>query len=430
MTKYGREEVHTVNGKAGTGNTANGGRLLILKREGKILTLLYSDNNRLLRADAWEPETSVLDNIYIGKVKHVVRNIDAAFVEFAPDMLCFLPLKGCKNPILTNRVYDGRILAEDEILLQIVTEKQKAKEASASASLSFAGKYLVLTTGRLQMGYSSRLPEELKERLKNWIHENPLFADAGREYGIIFRTNVKELWEDFSPLEKELQALREEAEELLKKAPHRTCFSLLKKAPEAYLKNLQDYDSTVYDKILTDDPSVYETVSIYLKQNQPSDIEKLFFYEDELLSLSRLYSVEARLSEALERRVWLKSGGYLVFDRTEALTCIDVNSGKYVGKKNAEETYFEINMEAAREIGRQLLLRNISGIIIIDFINMQTEERRRLLMEALRSIVSGDPMKTVVVDMTPLGLVEVTRKKEKKSLWEQLHTAGKMGDQQ
>lgn len=140
--------------------------------------------------------------------------------------------------------------------------------------------------------------------------------------------------------------------------------------------------------------------------------------------------MEARLSEALERRVWLKSGGYLVFDRTEALTCIDVNSGKYVGKKNAEETYFEINMEAAREIGHQLLLRNISGIIIIDFINMQTEERRRLLMEALRSIVSGDPMKTVVVDMTPLGLVEVTRKKEKKSLWEQLHTAGKMGDQQ
>ena len=156
MTKYGREEVHTVNGKAGTGNAANGGRLLILKREGKILTLLYSDNNRLLQADAWEPETSVLDNIYIGKVKHVVRNIDAAFVEFAPDMLCFLPLKGCKNPILTNRVYDGRILAEDEILLQIVTEKQKAKEASASASLSFAGKYLVLTTGRLQVGYSSR----------------------------------------------------------------------------------------------------------------------------------------------------------------------------------------------------------------------------------------------------------------------------------
>lgn len=140
--------------------------------------------------------------------------------------------------------------------------------------------------------------------------------------------------------------------------------------------------------------------------------------------------MEARLSEALDRKVWLKSGGYLVIDKTEALTCIDVNSGKYTGKKrgSAEETYFHINMEAAQEIGHQLLLRNISGIIIIDFINMEAERQNQMLLESLRRILEKDPLRTTVVDMTPLGLVEVTRKKGKKSLWEQLHTSTQTGE--
>ena len=149
-------------------------------------------------------------------------------------------------------------------------------------------------------------------------------------------------------------------------------------------------------------------------------MDKLVFYEDALLPLYKLYSVEARLSEALDRKVWLKSGGYLVIDRTEALTCIDVNSGKYVGKKSGDESYFHINLEAAEEIAVQLRLRNLSGIIIIDFINMKAKEKNRQLMNSLKKFLDKDPVRTSVVDMTPLGLVEVTRKKEKKSLWEQL----------
>ena len=116
----------------------------------------------------------------------------------------------------------------------------------------------------------------------------------------------------------------------------------------------------------------------------------------------------------------MKSGGYLVIDRTEALTCIDVNSGKYVGKKSGDESYFHINLEAAEEIAVQLRLRNLSGIIIIDFINMKAKEKNRQLMNSLKKFLDKDPVRTSVVDMTPLGLVEVTRKKEKKSLWEQL----------
>ena len=417
MLKRNREELQN----NGSLEKARGGsRLLILKWQEKTLTLLYDADGRLVRADADGGGQAVLDHIFIGKVKQVANNIGAAFVEFAPDTMCFLPLRECRAPILTNRSYDVRILAGDEIVIQIVSEKQKAKEACASTSLSFPGKYLVLTTGRLQVGYSPRLPEPGKRRLKEYMAGNRDFARAGKDFGLIFRTNCRELT-DLSILEKELAALRREADAVMEKAPHRTCFSLLKKAPAAYLKNLQDYYTSDYEKIMTDDADIYEEVRTWLTQYQPADLEKLVFYQDALLPLGRLYSVEARLTQALNRKVWLKSGGYLVIDRTEALTCIDVNSGKYTGKKSGEEAWFLINREAAREIGHQLLLRNISGIIIIDFISMRSEEKNGKLLDTLREVLAGDPMKATVVDMTPLGLVEVTRRKEKKSLWEQLN---------
>jgi len=398
--------------------TKKDGRVLLIKREGKILTLLF-DRNRLRRADVCDPGAAILDNIYVGKVKNIVQNIEAAFVEFTPGMLCFLPLRECRKPLLTNRAYDGRLLAGDEIVLQIRSEPQKTKEAGASSNLSFAGQYIVLTSGSLRIGYSPRLSEAAKTRLKQFAAENPAFQEIQKEYGIIFRTDAEDL-EDFGLLEQELLSLKEEGDRLQRNAMHRTCFSLLKKAPVPYLKSLQDYDGHAYEKIVTDDPDMFRETRAWLEACRPNDVDKLTFYEDDLLPLGKLYSVEARLAEALERKVWMKSGAYLVIDRTEALTCIDVNSGKYTGKKSGDETYFHINLEAAQEIGNQLLLRNISGIIIIDFINMKSKEKKRQLMESLRKILASDPVRTTVVDMTPLGLVEVTRRKEKKSLWEQL----------
>lgn len=394
------------------------GRVLLVKRQEKILTLLYNEN-RLVRANAYCPKEDVLDNIYIGKVKNVVQNIQAAFVEFSPGQLCFLSLLEAKKPIIVNRSYDGRIVAGDEIVIQITAEKQKAKEASADTNLSFTGKYLVLSTGKRQLGYSPRLSSVQKEQLKVFVQNNPCFARAGIDYGLVFRTNIGEL-KDFSILEQELQVLEQELQTVLQTAGCRTCYSCLRKSPPVYLKSLKDFYSKDYEKIITDDAMLYEEAKQYLMKHQRDDLEKLSFYEDALLPLSKLYSVESRLAEALNRKVWMKSGGYLVIDKTEALTCIDVNSGKAIGKKSKSETCFQINMEAAREIAIQLKLRNISGIIIIDFINMDKESQNKALIKHLKEILSEDSVKTVVVDMTPLGLVEVTRKKEKKSLWEQL----------
>ena len=141
--------------------------------------------------------------------------------------------------------------------------------------------------------------------------------------------------------------------------------------------------------------------------------------DSRLLSLGKLYSLDNALSKALDKRVWLKSGGYLVIEPTEAMVVIDVNTGKYEGKKKLEETVLKINLEAAAEIARQLRLRNLSGIIMVDFIDMNQEESKMQLMEALKAAVAKDPVKTVVVEMTRLNLVEITRKKVRRPLYEQ-----------
>ena len=165
---------------------------------------------------------------------------------------------------------------------------------------------------------------------------------------------------------------------------------------------------------------MYEKVQTYLEGFQPEDLDKLTFYQDKLQPLYKKYPVEASIDEALRERIWLKSGGYLVIQMTEALTSIDVNTGKYDGKKQSEETFLKINLEAAKEAARQMRLRNLAGIIIIDFINMKKEENNECLLSEMRKFLRQDPVLTVLVDMTPLGLVEITRKRTRKTVAEQM----------
>ena len=172
-------------------------------------------------------------------------------------------------------------------------------------------------------------------------------------------------------------------------------------------------------EIITDDAELFQELTEYLTDFQPDDLEKLKFYNDNLLPLKKLYSLETSLEHALSRKVWLKSGGYLVVDPTEALVVIDVNTGKYSGKKNLRDTIRKTNMEAAAEIVKLLRLRNLSGIIIIDFIDMELEEDRKELLSFLTQQAAKDPIKTTVVDITKLNLVEMTRKKVRRPLHEQ-----------
>ena len=213
--------------------------------------------------------------------------------------------------------------------------------------------------------------------------------------------------------------LTEQYARLLHMARYRSCYTCLKEAPgivEAALQNLAAEQE--YQEIVTDNEKLYQVLSEF--GNSHKNARPVRLYQDNMLSLPRLYSIESKMETALGSRVWLRSGGYLIIEPTEALTVIDVNSGKYEAGKSNEDTVLTVNLEAAREVALQLRLRNLSGIIIVDFINMSHNRSKTQVMSLLRQLVSKDRIETTIVDMTPLGLVEITRKKTSKSLREQM----------
>jgi ribonuclease G len=259
---------------------------------------------------------------------------------------------------------------------------------------------------------SANLPETTT--LNGSLDKEPLKNEVDRRYGWLFRTNAGTAEE--AQLSDELSLLQKQYQALMAQAQYRTCFSCLSKMPSAYLSRLENlYDSDA-EQILTDDEELYQEIHDYLTLHHPEDLPKLSLYKDRLQPMSKCYSLERQLEQALQERVWLNSGGYLIIQPTEALTVIDVNSGKSEGGKNREAAFRKLNLEAAREIARQLRLRNISGIIIVDFINMEETSSEQELLEQLTRELRKDPIQTTLVDMTKLSLVEITRKKKEKSL--------------
>ena len=356
---------------------------------------------------------SILGNIYVGRVKNIVKNLNAAFIEIAPKKPCYYSLEDVKEPLYTKKINSPRMVQGDEVVVQVVQESSKSKPPKVSTNLNLTGKYLVITSENRTFGISRKLDAEERQRLREAIP-----FEAGGEFGLIVRTNAASA--STEEILAEYRQLRQEYLSLKEKAPHRTVFSCLKASLPEYLHALRNINQELLEGILTDDRQLFEEMREYLAEYQPEDLEKLSLYEDPMLSLSSLYSLERRIQEALQERVWMKSGGYLVIQPTEALTVIDVNSGKSVAKKQAEEHHLKINLEAAQEIAHQLRLRNLSGIIIVDFIDMKSGSYQEMLMQALRNAVRTDSVPVQVVGMTRLNLVEITRKKIKKPLAEQV----------
>lgn len=380
-------------------------KILITEREGKIITALFEDNKLLELFSEEMDNPDAAGNIYLGRVLKVVSNIEAAFVEYRPG----------KNGYLSMLGPGPRPKTGEELPVIIEREAVKTKEPVLSRNLSFPGRLLVLTTEKANIGFSSRITDrEKKEKIREILKtaeknfKNP--EDAG-SFGWIVRTNAGSCSPD--DILEEADRLYREARTLLDEVPHRTLYTRLKKGPSYYLQVLRDAPSDL-EEVVTDLAGIHEE----LREKFPSFREKIRLYEDRMVSLYSVYRLEHELSRALSRRVLLKSGAYLVFDYTEAMTVIDVNSGKYSAKKKLSDAIFRINTEAAAEIARQLRLRNLSGIILVDFIDMESEEDRKALMDALRKETAKDPVKTAVVDMTSLGLVEITRKKVRKPLHE------------
>ena len=358
---------------------------------------------------------SILGNIYVGKVKNIAANISAAFIEIANGQLCYYALNDNDAPIFTTPRKKNTLVAGDELLVQVSREAVKTKAPTVTANLNFAGKYLVLTSGKHHLGLSSKLSPEDKQRLRT-IAEPFL----GKDFGIIVRTNAAEASED--ELRAELGELTEAYRHTVETGRNRACFSLVYKEPSAYAARLRGLRADSFNKIVTDRADIYRELKAYLTDRQPADLPKLYFYEETAPSLDSVYGLSKAFEEAGKERVWLKSGGYLVIQPTEALTVVDINTGKYTGKKKKDDTFLKINLEAARELARQLRLRNLSGIIVADFIDMDREEDKQTLMAVRASELKKDPVRTSLVDMTPLGLVEITRKKVQKTLAEQVNS--------
>ncbi len=399
------------------------GKLIITRWNQRICTVLTDGRKPVqLSLEAEEGEglpaarrhSYTVNSIYIGKVQNIVKNIDAAFVDIGNGITGYYSLSENKNHLYVNPGHSKGLRIGDEIVVQVAKEAVKTKAPVLTGKLTLTGRLTVLKLGGQGVGFSSKITE------RKWREEMKpqLSPEVGEGLGLIVRTNGQDA--SAQELTEEIRLQKKRLEELLLQANHRSCYSCLLQAPSAFLTNIRDSYSWQLEEILTDDPELFQQIRSFLSQEQPRDLEKLRLYQDDLLSLKKLYSIEQTMEQATSRRVWLKSGGYLVIEPTEALVAIDVNTGKYSGHKTMEETILKINLEAAEEIGRQLRLRNLSGMILVDFIDMAPKEHKERLLGYLKQVVEKDPVKTTVVDITALNLVELTRKKIHRPLHEQL----------
>ncbi len=356
-----------------------------------------------------------IGDIFVAKVKNITGQIHAAFIDYAPNKKGYLPINTEYVPMITNRQYDGRILAGDEILVQLEKEAVRTKEPVFTTNLSLAGKYSVISYGNTYKGVSRKCSKSEREQLRAIIPQEI-------DYGVVIRTNAASLLsptETLQPVIDEIQYLNQKMSVLLHDGIHRTCYSRLWNAAPSYLTRMRD-DRIAYQQIITDDPQIYEEIKDFVALYMPERLVDLSMYQDNVYPLQKLYRVETQIDELLAKKVWLKSGAYLVIEKTEAMYVIDVNSGKNISKKENAEYIYQINMEAASEIMRQIRLRNLTGIIMIDFINMEDSAKDHALLQQLRVLAKKDFILTTIVDITALGLVEITRKKTTKSLAEQL----------
>lgn len=387
-------------------------KIIITRMDEKIVTTMI-EHGKIVEFNVENSEnTSILGNIYTAKVKNIVKNINAAFVDVADGRTCYYSLDENKRHHFLHASNHKHLVPGDEILVQISRENVKTKQPTVTANLNFTGKYLVLTSKKYEVGISKKIRDdkrcqELKLLANRFIRE---------DFGVIFRTNAMTATDQ--EILCEANMLIGQYDAVCQKASYRNSCQLIYEAPRGYLSLIRDQKQTCLIEILTDQKDIYETIADYLQQSgEQQKVLQLFEKDD--VRLDQIYRISHELEQALQEKVWLKSGGYLVIQPTEAMVVIDVNTGKAIRGKRVEEHFLKINLEAAKEIGRQLRLRNLSGIIIVDFIDMKEKQSEIRLMNEMQKILHQDRIKTMLVDMTKLHLVEITRKKVRKPLYEQ-----------
>jgi ribonuclease E len=377
--------------------------------EGRVLVEHY-----VSRAE--DDATSIDGNIYLGKVQNVLPGMEAAFVDIGTPKNGVLyrgDVQFDESEVDEAQPKIERLLKNGQaVLVQVTKNPIGAKGARLTQEVSLAGRFVVMVPGQpATYGISKRLPDDERRRLRK-VLEGIRPADAG----LIVRTAA----EGATPeeLARDLARLQDQWGKLSSLAARSKPAKLLYQEPALVVRVIREEFTKEYRSIVIDDPALYQDVKSYVEAIAPELAERVELYDDPDLPVFERFHVHEQLHKALDRKVWLPSGGSLIIERTEALTVIDVNTGKNVGKSNLEETVYVNNLEAADEIARQLRLRDIGGIIVIDFIDMEIRKNRDDVIRAFREALARDKTRTQVFDISELGLVEMTRKRISEGLVE------------
>jgi ribonuclease G len=366
-------------------------------------------------------ERGLVGNVYLGRVARVLPGMQSAFVDIGLERAAFLHVadlhggghngnaNGALLPPIERLVFEGQTLT-----VQVVKDPIGSKGARLSTQISIAGRLLVYLPQDNHLGISQKIGSpELREQLRLRLAALVGRPEDGGGGGFILRTNAEEasdaeLADDIAYLRKTWGTIRERAQA----QPAGTLLHQDLTLAERVLRDLANDDT---QSIRIDSRLQYEHLRGFGSAYTPGAVQRLEHYQGER-PIFDLYNIDAEIARALARRVELKSGGYLIIDQTEALTTVDVNTGGYVGARNFDDTIFKTNLEAAQAIARQLRLRNLGGIIIVDFIDMTREEHQAAVLAEFRKQLARDRTKTTVSGFTQLGLVEMTRKRTRESL--------------
>ncbi len=360
-------------------------------------------------------------NIYLGRVQNVLPGMEAAFIDIATPKNAVLyrgDVQYDKDDIesVGGQPKIEEILRPRQTVLCQVTKNPIAhKGARLTQEVSIPGRFVVLIPNSNTYGISKRLPDQERRRLRQILDR---VRPAG--HGLIVRTAAEGVTAE--EIERDVLQLARQWEEIDRLARTVQAPALLYREPDMAVRVIREEFNQDYRGVVIDDRALYEEIHAYVSAISPALADRVQFYDNDVepLSILERYHVHEQLVRALDRKVWLPSGGSLVIEHTEALTVIDVNTGKNVGTTNLEETVYRNNLEAAAEIAKQLRLRDIGGIIVCDFIDMEIEANKRAVIKAFREALARDKTRTQVFDISDLGLVEMTRKRIGEGLLESM----------
>jgi len=379
-------------------------KLILVTDDGQELRVALVEDGRLAEIYIERPDKkSYLGDIYQGKVESVLGGIDAAFVDFGLEKNGFLYVDEVTAPDgekRARRIGDA-LKNGQQVLVQVTKDPMGTKGARLSTKVSLAGRYLVYVPGGSGAGVSRRLGQAERERLRDISREL-----KPKNAGLIVRTIAE--GHGLEDLKRDLQYLSRLWSRLKKKAESVKAPGLVHKEVDISIEVARDLFNDTCESLIVDDPKRHKAIVAFLDKEAPELLPKVHQHTGDE-PLFEAYGIEDQIAKALERRVALPSGGNLVIDHAEALTVIDVNTGRFTRGKGLEDTITKTNLEAAREVVRQLRLRDIGGIIIIDFIDMAHAKNREMVLATLEAELETDRTKTYVVELSPLGLVEMTR---------------------